>query len=113
LGTALGFATILVAVTTLMGFINSRYGNVGAGIAAAITGVFDVHASAASTLSLAANGALKPSELLLPILIAFSTNTASKLVAAFASGGPCYGIPVALGLLTIASAAWVPSFWLG
>ena len=113
MGTALGFAAILVAVTALMTLINSRYGNVGAGIAAAITGVFDVHASATSTLSLVANGALQPSELLWPILIAFSTNTASKVVAAFVSGGPRYGIPVTLGLLAIAIAAWAPSFWLG
>jgi uncharacterized membrane protein (DUF4010 family) len=65
-----------------MGIVNTHYGNIGAGIAAAITGVFDVHASAASTLSLALNGRLEPSELLLPVLVAFSTNTVSKLVAA-------------------------------
>jgi uncharacterized membrane protein (DUF4010 family) len=112
LGTALGFSAILVTVTALMSLVNTHYGNIGANIAAALTGVFDVHASATSTLSLAANGALLPSNLPLPILIAFSTNTASKLIAAFASGGPRYALPVTLGLLAIATAAWAPLFWL-
>ncbi|HEY6924088.1 MAG TPA: DUF4010 domain-containing protein [Steroidobacteraceae bacterium] len=111
LGTALGFAGILVGVTATMGFVNSRYGSIGRGITAAITGIFDVHASATSTLSLAANGALAPPDILLPILVAFSTNTVSKLVAAFAMGGPRYGWPVALGLGAIVTAAWLPAFW--
>ncbi len=110
---ALGFAAILVSVTAVMAFVNARYGHVGAGVTAAITGVFDVHASAASTLSLAANAALQPSELLLPILIAFSTNTGSKLVAAFTMGGPRYALPVGSGLLAMAMAAWAPRLWTG
>lgn len=112
LATALGFAAILVAVTAVVGLIKTRYGNMGAGVAAAVTGIFDVHASATSTLSLAANGGLESQALLLSILAAFSTNTGSKLVAAFATGGPRYGVPVALGLVAIAGAAWAPALWL-
>jgi uncharacterized membrane protein (DUF4010 family) len=111
LWTAVGFAVVLVGVTATMGFISARYGSTGRGITAAITGVFDVHASATSTLSLSASGALAPSDVLLPILVAFSTNTVSKLVAAFTTGGPRYGLPVALGLGVIALAAWAPAFW--
>ncbi len=111
LRTAVGFTAILVGVTAAMGFINARYGSIGRGITAAITGVFDVHASATSTLSLAASGALAPSDVLLPILVAFTTNTGSKLVAAFAMGGRRYGLPVAMGLGVIAIAAWAPVFW--
>jgi uncharacterized membrane protein (DUF4010 family) len=112
LGTALGFAAILVGVTATMGFINAQFGSLGRGITAAVTGVFDVHASATSTLSLSASGALAPSDVLLPILVAFSTNTLSKLVAAFTMGGPRYGLPVGLGLGAIAMAAWAPAFWI-
>lgn len=108
---AVGFTAILVGVTAAMGIINARYGGIGRGITAAITGIFDVHASATSTLALAASGALEPSDVLQPILIAFSTNTGSKLVAAFATGGVRYGLPVAVGLGAIAIAAWAPTFW--
>ncbi len=111
LWTALGFTAILIAVTAGMGFINARYGGLGRGITAAITGVFDVHASATSTLALAASGTLEPPDVLLPILVAFSTNTGSKLVAAFATGGARYGFPVALGLGAIAIGAWAPVLW--
>jgi uncharacterized membrane protein (DUF4010 family) len=109
---ALGFAAILVGVTAGMELVNARYGYIGAGVAAAVTGIFDVHASATSTLSLAASGVLPPSGLLVPILLAFSTNTCSKLVAAFTTGGVRYGIPVASGLLAIAIAVWAPLLWM-
>jgi uncharacterized membrane protein (DUF4010 family) len=109
---ALGFAAILVGVTAVMRFVNARFGYAGAEIAAALSGVFDVHASATSTLSLAASGALPRAAVLLPILVAFSTNTLSKLVAAFATGGIRYGLPVGSGLVAIALAAWAPLLWL-
>jgi uncharacterized membrane protein (DUF4010 family) len=109
---ALGFAAVLVGVTAAMEFVNTRFGYVGTGVAAAVTGIFDAHASATSALSLAASGALAPSSLLVPILIAFSTNTCSKLVAAFTTGGVRYGIPVASGLVAIAISVWVPLLWI-
>lgn len=109
---ALGFAAILAGVTAVMGFVNARYGHAAAGVAAGLAGLFDVHASAASTLSLAASGAATPSSVLIPILIAFSTNTVSKLVGAFVAGGARYGLPVAAGLCAIAAAAWAPLLWL-
>lgn len=109
---ALGFAAILAGVTALTGFVNARYGYAAAGIAAGIAGLFDVHAASASTLSLAATGVIAPSTVLIPILIAFSTNTASKLVGAFVAGGIRYAMPVAVGLLSIAAAAWAPVPWM-
>ena len=109
---ALGFAALLVGVTAAMQLVNARFGYVGAEVTAAITGVFDVHASAASTLALAAGGVIAPSTVLLPIIVAFSTNTVSKLVAAFLMGGLRYGVPVGSGLVAIAIAAWAPLLWL-
>ncbi len=92
--------------------MSARYGNVGTGVAAAVTGIFDAHASATSALSLAASGALPLSGLLVPILIAFSTNTCSKLVAAFTTGGVRYGVPVATGLVAIVMSLWAPLLWM-
>jgi uncharacterized membrane protein (DUF4010 family) len=95
-----------------MELVNARFGSIGAGLAAAVTGIFDVHASAASTLSLGASGALPPSSLTAPILVAFTTNTISKLVAAFTTGGVGYGIRVGSGLVAIALGIWMPLLWL-
>ena len=67
-----------------------------------------MHAAAASTLSLAAAGKLGAEEIRVPILIAFSTNTISKLVAAFAGGGRAYGVWVSMGLALTVAAAWLP-----
>jgi hypothetical protein len=39
-------------------------------------------------------------------LLAISTNTASKLVVAFATGGSGYGLRVGAGLLLALAAAW-------
>ncbi len=83
-----------------------------AGAAAGIAGIFDVHAAAASTLSLAAEGAVDSAAVLIPVLIAFSTNTVSKLIAAFGTGGTRYALQVGAGLVSIALAAWVPVLWL-
>lgn len=108
---AVAFAAGILGITVVMKLASARWGAVGAGAAAAVTGLFDVHASAASTLSLGASGALAPSALLVPILIAFSSNTAAKLVAAFVAGGAAFGLRVATGLVSIAAAAWIPVLW--
>jgi len=109
---ALGFAAVLAGVTAGMGFVNAQYGHAAAGVVAGIAGLFDVHAAAASTLALAATGTVATSAVLIPILIAFSTNTASKLFGAFVAGGLRYGLPVSAGLFGIAAAAWTPLLWL-
>ena len=109
---ALGFAAVLVAVTAGMEWVNARYGYAGTGVAAAAAGLFDAHASATSSLSLAASGALAPSGVLVPVLVAFSTNTCSKLIAAFTTGGVRYGIRVGAGLLAIAVSLWIPVLWI-
>jgi uncharacterized membrane protein (DUF4010 family) len=83
-----------------------------AAVAAALAGLFDAHASATSSLSLAASGALPPADVRVPVLVAFSSNTCSKLVAAFTAGGVRYGIRVGAGLLAIAVALWIPVLWI-
>jgi uncharacterized membrane protein (DUF4010 family) len=70
-----------------------------------------VHAATASAVSLVAKGTLDPSGVLTPVLIAFSANTGSKIVAAFVSGGSRYGMKVAAGLVCVAAAAWAPFLW--
>ena len=62
-------------------------------------------------MSLACSGVLAPREPLLAVLLALSTNTFSKLVAAALSGGAAFAARVGLGLAIILLAAWAP-YWL-
>ena len=108
---ALGFAATLTGVTAGVTFASRYFGITAAGLTAGLAGAFDVHAAAASTLSLAANGTLPVEDARLPILAAFAANTGSKLIAAFGAGGRPYGTRVALGLLAMLAAAWIPLLW--
>jgi uncharacterized membrane protein (DUF4010 family) len=108
LAAALLFASILTAVMATVSFAIARYGEAAAGAGIALAGFVDVHAAAASAVSLAAGGKIPASAVLLPVLIAFTTNTISKLVAAWGTGGRGYALRVAGGLLVLAAAVWAP-----
>lgn len=110
---ALGFVASLSAITAAMAYLTARYGQLALPIGAALAGFFDVHASAASVLSVAATGAISRSQLVVAVLLAFTTNTISKLVAAVSIGGLAYGARVAAGLLIIALAMWASLLWPG
>jgi uncharacterized membrane protein (DUF4010 family) len=108
---AAGFASLLAGMTGIVGLVQSRLGSSAASAATALAGIVDVHAATASALSRAASGSMGLNAVAEAILLAFSANTASKLVAAFGAGGPAYGMPVSAGLLLAVAAAWVPE-WL-
>ena len=80
--------------------------------AIALAGFADVHAASASALSLAASDEGSAGQLQLMLLLAISTNTASKVVASFA-GGARYALRVIPGLLLAAGAAWAVSIATG
>jgi uncharacterized membrane protein (DUF4010 family) len=107
-GQALLFAVLLSSVTAAVSFAAARFGRGAADVGAALAGFVDVHAAAASIFALAAGGTLAPADVLRPLLLGFTTNTASKLVAASAAGGRRYGLRVAAGLLVLAAAMWSP-----
>ena len=90
---ALAFALILTAAT------------------GALAGLAEVHAASGSVLSLAGSGVISPREALFAVLLALSTNTLSKLVAAALSGGAAFATRVGLGLAIILLAAWTPYWW--
>lgn len=104
---AVGFAAALTGVTAAVSLASTHLGDAAAATAAAVAGAFDVHAAAASSLSLAASGKLAITAVRTPILIALSTNTASKLVAAFVAGGRVYGSEVGIGLVITVAMAWL------
>lgn len=107
---ALVFALILTGVTAAVAYAHANLGQAAVTVGAAMAGFADVHAAAGSVLSLGAGGMLGMPELVLAILIAFSTNTCSKLVAAYLSGGTQFAARIGLGLLVITVATWLPYF---
>ena len=56
-------------------------------VASAFTGFFDVHTASTSVLSIAAAEELPRAEIVTAVLLAFTTNTTSRLVAAASAGG--------------------------
>jgi uncharacterized membrane protein (DUF4010 family) len=98
-------AALLTAVTALAAILTEHYGARAAEWTAALSGFADVHAAATSVLSLAAGGRLAARDVALPIVLAFTANTGSKLVAAW-GGGRAYGARVTAGLFVITGAVW-------
>jgi uncharacterized membrane protein (DUF4010 family) len=109
---AIGFALLLSVVTAGIAFINAKFGHLGIGIGAAFAGFFDVHAASASVFALAGGEKISERDVLLPMLLAFTTNTISKAVGAYIGGGLAYALRVWAGLLAALLAAWSPILWL-
>jgi uncharacterized membrane protein (DUF4010 family) len=108
---ALGFALLLTGVTAAAGIAQQYAGNAGAGTVAALAGFADAHAAAASLFNLTATGQLSLQTMHIALLVVFSTNTVSKVIAAFSSGDLRYGLVCSAGLIAIAAAAWLPWLW--
>jgi uncharacterized membrane protein (DUF4010 family) len=103
---ALLFAAIAAAVAWLQGVL----GSVATLGAATLAGLADAHATSSAAMALAARGELSPATMQLAVLLAFSSNTVAKMVAAYAAGGVGYGWRVSAGLLLVALSAW-GSWW--
>lgn len=103
-----GFALLLAGATVATRWLDAALGTEASLAAVAVAGFADVHAAAASALSLARAGDDTPAQLQWLLLIAISTNTVSKAVASLA-GGPGYALRVVPGLLLAAAAAWAAS----
>lgn len=104
---ALLFAATLAVILVLAAALRQWFGTAGAVLAAAVGGFVDTHSAAISVASLVAAAQLQPSDAVLPILAAFTTNTASKIVAATAAGRGEYALRVVPGLVLVAAAAWI------
>lgn len=107
---ALLFAATLAAILVLAAGLRQWFGTPGAAIAAAVGGFVDTHSAAISVASLVAAAQLQPSDAVLPILAAFTTNTASKIAAATAAGQRDYAFKVVPGLVLVTLAAWAGAF---
>jgi uncharacterized membrane protein (DUF4010 family) len=106
LRTALIFAAILAGVLLLAAALQNWFGEAGVIFAAGAAGFADTHAPAISVASLVADGKLAPQAAVIPILAAFSTNTITKMVFAFTTGGSRFALYVVPGQILMLVAAW-------
>ena len=109
---SLAFAGVLTGVTALAAFAGDRLGTSAAVGAAALAGLVDVHAATASVATLVQSERIPAAAGALPVLLAFTTNTASKLVAAWAGGGLRFAAKVLPGTLVLLGAVWGSWSWL-
>lgn len=113
LSAAFLFAAILSLVLVAAAALREWFGEAGTVVAAALAGLVDAHAAAASIASLVAAGELQPADALIPVLAGLSANTLSKLVFAWVSGGRAFALRVTPGLILVAASAWIGAFaWL-
>lgn len=105
---SIGLALMLSGITVVVGWVQSAFGTLATFAATALAGFADMHSPVAAVISLSSHGSIDAATLWMATLLAFSTNTVSKVVAAYAAGGKRYGNTVSLGLLAVVVAAWLP-----
>jgi uncharacterized membrane protein (DUF4010 family) len=111
-GRAFSFSTAIILALTLSGILvvsatlRENFGEIGVLVGAALAGFADTHSTAVSIASLVASGKMPPADAISPILAALSTNTVSKIIAAWTSGGRSYALRLIPGLILVISAAW-------
>jgi uncharacterized membrane protein (DUF4010 family) len=103
---ALLFAAIVSVILFVSAQVTVWLGKAGTLGAAALAGFADAHAAAIAVASLAAAGSLAPTEAVLPILAAFTTNTVSKAVVAVTTGDRRFALTTLPGLALVVAGAW-------
>jgi uncharacterized membrane protein (DUF4010 family) len=109
LSTALVFAATLSVILVVSAALREWFGETGAIVAAALAGLVDTHAAAISIASLVTSGKMDAADAVIPILAGLSTNTISKMIFAYMSGGTSFAVRVIPGLILVALAAWAGS----
>jgi uncharacterized membrane protein (DUF4010 family) len=104
---ALLLAGLIAVVLVVSAALNAALGHNGVTIAAIVAGFVDAHAPTASSASLVASHKLGVAEAVVPVLGAFTTNTATKIVLAFTNGGRAFALRIVPGLVLCAVAAWL------
>lgn len=109
--TAIILAIIIAIALLISAALKMWFGQAGLVLASGVSAMADVHAATISVASLALSAKLAPSDTVIPILVAFSVNSTSKVVAAYLTGGRVFAGKVTLGLLIQVSSVWI-AWWL-
>lgn len=100
----LGLAIALISL--LSAALLDWLGEGGVILATGLAGLADAHSPAVSVATLTHTGHLQTTQAVLPLLMALTTNTLSKTVVAWTSGGPAYFWRVMPGLGVVLAALW-------
>ncbi len=108
--TAIILAAVIALALLASAALKEWFGQAGLLFASGVAGLADAHAATISVASLALAGKLAATDAVLPILIAFSVNAGSKVIAAMVTGGRDFTRQVALGIVIQVSAIWI-AWW--
>ncbi|WP_341906335.1 MgtC/SapB family protein [Polaromonas sp. YR568] len=111
LKTAVSFAAVVSLVLMVSAALSGWLGARGTLLAAAVTGLVDAHATAASAASLVKADKLPLDTALWAVLIGLSTNSLMKALVAFHAGGRAYAARIVPGLVLVIAAVWL-GVWL-
>src|SRR5262249_2595986 len=100
------FAVLVTAIAFVATLVQQRFGSAGLLVAATVSGFADAHALAGSAGALVSRSAVAVPEAGLAVLLAFSSNAATKVVLAAASGPRGYLVRVLAGQLAMLAATW-------
>ena len=109
--TALQLTALIALVLLASAALKTWFGQAGLLAASGLAGLVDVHAPTISIASLAAAGKLSAQSAVVPVLVAYSLNAASKMVAAGISGGKKFAAWVVPSLILQVAATWA-GWWL-
>lgn len=108
---AMLLALLFTGIATAVAWLQAGFGALATLAATALAGLADAHSASAAAIALQARAEIDTPTMQLAVLLAFSSNTLSKVVAAYAVGGRQYGGRVSAGLGLVALAAWLPWGW--
>ncbi len=109
---AMYFAAVISVALVVSAALSDWLGARGTLLAAAVTGLVDAHATAASVAALVKAGKLPLDTALWAIIIGLSSNALMKAAVAFQAGGSAYAARIVPGLVLVIAAVWI-SVWLG
>ncbi|CAH0170714.1 uncharacterized membrane protein (DUF4010 family) [Pseudomonas sp. PvR086] len=104
---ALVIALTMTGVTFVSSMVLNHFGEVGVMVTTTLTGFADAHSSTASIGALAKAGLLPFDAIAGPTLVAISSNSLSKCLVAWVSGGRRFAAYVIPGQVLLTLAMWV------
>lgn len=104
---SIGFAAMLTVVLVATSLVGTQFGTAGLAITAGLAGLVDVHSVSVAIAAQVATGQIAAGDSVLPLLVAFTTNSVSKAAFALVGGGIAFSTRLLPGLLLVALAAWL------
>ncbi|WP_412177669.1 MgtC/SapB family protein [Pseudomonas frederiksbergensis] len=103
---ALTVVVAMTVITVVSSAMLAEFGQAGVTVTAIFSGLVDAHASTASIASLAKGGLLPFDDVAVPVLMALTSNSLSKCVVAWVSGGRRFAGLVIPGQVLMTLAMW-------